>query len=118
MRSMWHSVETFYTIWNPRNQPLRSWRASLRDTFSSSSQMRRNPLMYLFGALVPEERGTLRFTRKFMRRLAQRSGLRLRQLMTHGTILPNKTPAVALPLFKALDLAWPLGFYHVAVLDV
>ena len=76
-----------------------------------------NPLMFLFGAVVPEERGTLRFTSGFMRQLAEEAGLKLRQLVTHGTILPNKTPTAVLPIFKSLDLAWPLGFYHVAVLD-
>jgi hypothetical protein len=42
----------------------------------------------------------------------------MRRLVTQGAILPNKTPMRVLPLLKLFDGVWPLGFYHIAVLDV
>ncbi len=77
-----------------------------------------NPLMFLFGALVKEERGMLRFTPGYLRRLAGSAGLGVRRLVSQGAILPNKTPAWALSFLKAFDGVWPLGFYHIAVLDI
>lgn len=77
-----------------------------------------NPMMFLFGLLKKAERGTLKFTRGYVRRLGLRAGLELRALHTHGMILPNKTPPVALPLLTSLDRPYPLGFYHIGVFAV
>lgn len=74
-----------------------------------------NPLMFLFGALKREERGTLKFTRRFVEELGHRAGLALEAATTQGFVLPNKTPPFALPLLRKVDRASPLGFYHVAV---
>lgn len=75
----------------------------------------RNPFMALFGLIVPEERGTLRFTRGFLSKIAERAGLNSQFLITHGTILPNKTPSVLLPLFAIFDHAIPFGFYLIGI---
>lgn len=77
-----------------------------------------NPLMYLFGLLKKEERGTLKFTPGYLRRLGLDAGMRLRAFATQGTILPNKTPAALVPMLKPVERSWPLGFYNIAVFDV
>lgn len=77
-----------------------------------------NPLMFLFGLVKKEERGTLKFTGGYVEKLGTRAGLRLRSFSTQGAVVPNKTPTAALPLLRALDRPSPLGFYHVAVFDV
>jgi ubiquinone/menaquinone biosynthesis C-methylase UbiE len=77
-----------------------------------------NPLMALFGAVVPRERGTLKFTARYTRGLGDRAKLRLRAFATQGAVVPNKTPESALPLLRHFDAPNPLGLYHVAVFDV
>ena len=77
-----------------------------------------NPLMYAFGLIRPEERGSLKFTAKYLKRLGHDVGLRLRSFATQGAVLPNKAPTFALPLLNRIDGCWRLGFYHVAVFDV
>ena len=77
-----------------------------------------NPLMFLFGLLKKEERGTLKFVPSYLKDLGRDAGLRSRAFTSQGMVLPNKTPKTALPLFEAIDMQWPLGFYHVAIFDV
>ena len=77
-----------------------------------------NPLMFLFGLLKKEERGTLKFTPAYLRKLGADAGLRLRAFATQGTILPNKTPAALVPMLKPVERVWPLGFSNIAVFDV
>ncbi len=77
-----------------------------------------NPLMALFGAVAPRERGTLKFTARYTRELGGDANLKLRVFATQGAVVPNKTPEPALPLLRWLDAPNPLGFYHVAVFDV
>ena len=77
-----------------------------------------NPLMFLFGLLKKEERGTLKFSPAYLRKRGADAGLRLRAFATQGTILPNKTPAALVPMLKPVERVWPLGFYNIAVFDV
>lgn len=77
-----------------------------------------NPLMFLFGLVKKEERGTLKFTPRYLKVLGREAGLRLRSFSTQGTVVPNKTPSAVLPLLRAIDRPSLLGFYHVAVFDV
>ena len=77
-----------------------------------------NPLMALFGLMVPRERGTLRFTAGYLRDLGSRAKLRLRVLSTQGLVLPNMTPEPAVPLLQRLEVANPFCFYHVVIFDV
>ncbi len=77
-----------------------------------------NPLMFAFGVVKREERGTLKFTPPYLKGLGKRAGLRLRAFSTQGMVLPNKTPEKLLPVFKAIDRPNPMGFYHVAIFDV
>ncbi|MFO7586835.1 MAG: class I SAM-dependent methyltransferase [Gemmatimonadota bacterium] len=76
-----------------------------------------NPAMLGFGLLKREERGSIRFTPRYLRTLGGESGLRLRRFVTQGTILPNRTPCMLLPLLRPLDFPQPFAFYNVAVFD-
>lgn len=77
-----------------------------------------NPLMFGFGLLKKEERGTLKFTPAYMRKLGADAGLTLLGFSTQGMILPNKTPEALLPVFESIDVPSIMGFYHVAVFGV
>lgn len=76
---------------------------------------RNNPLMFAFGALKKEERGTLEMHRSHLEELIEAAQLDLVGSTTMGTVLPNKTPLPLLPLFRLIDCESPLGFYAVAV---
>lgn len=77
-----------------------------------------NPLMFLFNLIKKEERGALKFTAAYLRALGVDNGLKLKAQCAQGAIVPNKTPAFALPLVKLIDGRSPLGFYHIAIFDV
>lgn len=76
---------------------------------------RNNPLMFAFGLLKPEERGTLAMHQRRLEQLIDGAGLELVASTTMGTVVPNKTPLAVLPLFRLVDGRSPLGFYAVTV---
>lgn len=76
---------------------------------------RNNPLMFAFGLLKPEERGTLAMHRRRLEQLIEGVGLEIVASTTMGTVVPNKTPLAVLPLFRLVDGQSPLGFYAVTV---
>ncbi|HTC22239.1 MAG TPA: methyltransferase domain-containing protein, partial [bacterium] len=63
---------------------------------------RNNPLMYLFSALVPEERKAMEFSMDYLKERLARNGLKVVASASHGMTVPNKTPAFLLPLVKLL----------------
>jgi len=77
-----------------------------------------NPAMLLLGIFKKEERGVVKFTPWYLRRLGRTGGMRLRRFVTQGSILPNKTPQALLPLLRQLDAAQPFAFYNLAVFDI
>ena len=74
-----------------------------------------NPLMFAFAAMKAAERGALKFTAAHVRALGREAGLELQCFVTHGSIVPNATPVPLVPVLQRVDIAWPLGFYHVAI---
>lgn len=73
-----------------------------------------NPAMALFGVLYREERGTLRFTPRYLRRLLKKSGLNEVQHYTVGTFTPNRTPLPLAHLLNRLPYRWPaIGLYQI-----
>lgn len=78
---------------------------------------RNNPLMYLFSALVLEERQALRFSLGFLKEKMTRNGLKVVAAFSHGTTVPNKTPIVLLPLIKLLDFRYPLGMTNILIAE-
>tara|TARA_B100000315_G_scaffold8245_1_gene8155 strand:- start:8869 stop:9546 length:678 start_codon:yes stop_codon:yes gene_type:complete len=80
-----------------------------------SEPNRNNPLMFLFGLLKKEERGTIRFSLEYMKKLMNTAGLNLILITSIGAILPNKTPKFALPVLKKFDSQFPCAFYNIAI---
>ncbi|HVZ79406.1 MAG TPA: class I SAM-dependent methyltransferase [bacterium] len=78
---------------------------------------RNNPLMFLFSALVPEERRALKFSLGYLKERMERNGLRVTRAFAHGWTVPNKTPAFLLPLVKTLDFPQPWGMTHVLLAE-
>lgn len=78
---------------------------------------RNNPLMFAFGALKPEERMSLRFSRGYVRRLLDETGFDRRAARVEGLIVPNKAPAVWSKVAGVLEKTPVrlLGFYTRAV---
>ncbi|MDD5589691.1 MAG: class I SAM-dependent methyltransferase [Candidatus Portnoybacteria bacterium] len=76
-----------------------------------SEPNRNNPLMFLFGLLKKEERGSLKFTKKFLSKILAAQGLRLEKSLISGMIFPNKTPRIMVPFFKIFDFNFPFGSY-------
>lgn len=97
---------------------VKEMRRVARDHVVLLEPNRTNPLMFAFGLAVKEERGCLKFSRRYVEELGQRAGMKLRALDTHGAIVPNKTPRALLPLIRQIDGSNPLGFYHIAIFDV
>lgn len=90
------------------------WRVSKKYVILSEPN-RNNPLMFLFGLLKKEERGSLKFSTKFLKKLIHENHLYVVASTTLGSILPNKTPRRLLPFVKILDGRYPLSFYCIAI---
>ena len=71
-----------------------------------------NPAMALFGILRSEERGLLRFTPSYTRKLLRAAGLRNIRCMTVGWFTPNRTPEWLAAAFVRLPYRVPVvGMY-------
>ncbi|MBW8015191.1 MAG: methyltransferase domain-containing protein [Planctomycetes bacterium] len=80
-----------------------------------SEPNRNNPLMFAFGLIKSVERGTLKFSPNYLKKLASQSGLKPLHIQSMGSILPNKTPKSLLWIFKLIDGAYPLAFYNIMI---
>lgn len=78
---------------------------------------RANPLMFLFHAAVPAERGGLKCSRRFLEGLAREAGLKTAAFATGGMVSANWTPPGLLPLARLLDGDQPWGMTHVLVAE-
>jgi SAM-dependent methyltransferase len=75
-----------------------------------------NPAMALFGVLKREERGLLRFTPGYTRRLLLAAGLRDVQTWSVGCFTPNRTPMWLADACRKLPYRWPgVGLYNIAL---
>ncbi len=70
---------------------------------------RNHPLMFLFALLVKEERAALKFSARFLKKLAQAHELKIIDIFAYGAIVPNKTPVFILPLLRLFNRRWPMG---------
>lgn len=82
-----------------------------------SEPNRNNPLMFLFGATVSSERGTLRFTGRFLRNLLVRARPPLEPtgFRTQGLMVPNKVPTWAVPMVRFVEPIMVPRMYLLAV---
>lgn len=78
-----------------------------------SEPNRNNPLMALFSVLVREERGQLKFSLRYLKKLAISSGLNIVDACSLGSVVPNKTPLSLLEIFKKIDKKSAIGFYSI-----
>jgi ubiquinone/menaquinone biosynthesis C-methylase UbiE len=76
---------------------------------------RNNPLMFLFSAIVPQERAALRFSLSHLRDLAEGCNLEVNASFSHGMLVPNKTPTSLLPLFRLINFRQPLGMTNFVI---
>lgn len=63
---------------------------------------RTNPLQVAFGLLTKQERGTLRSTKRYLKKLCHTANLHIIACEYVGKIPPNKTPEAMMPLMKKL----------------
>jgi ubiquinone/menaquinone biosynthesis C-methylase UbiE len=78
---------------------------------------RNNPFMFLFSALVPEERQALKFSLDHLKERMEKNGLKVTRAFAHGWTVPNKTPGFILPLVKMLDFPQPWGMTNVLLAE-
>jgi len=78
---------------------------------------RNNPLMFLFSALVPEERRALDFSMGYLRKKMEQNKLKVVGSFSHGMTVPNKTPVFLLPLMKVLDFCQPFGMTNILIAE-
>jgi len=75
-----------------------------------------NLAMAAFGLIKPWERGLLRFTPGYTRRLLVNSGLSQARVFSVGCFTPNRTPQWVARLLSKLPYRWPLvGMYNIAL---
>jgi SAM-dependent methyltransferase len=70
---------------------------------------RNNPFLFLFAALVPEERGCLKSSPAYLKKLAQRNGLKILESFSYGMVFPNKLPVFMIPLSRCFNFKQLLG---------
>jgi ubiquinone/menaquinone biosynthesis C-methylase UbiE len=80
-----------------------------------SEPNRNNPLMALFSAVVVEERGALRFSLKYLKKLMERCELKTIASCSIGSVVPNKTPKYLLKFFIMIDKKNPFAFYNIII---
>ena len=80
----------------PREAVLEMKRVSRKYVILSEPN-RNNPLIFLFGLLKKVERGTLKFSLRYMNKLVEEAELKVISASNIGIVLPRKTPAVLLP---------------------
>jgi ubiquinone/menaquinone biosynthesis C-methylase UbiE len=78
---------------------------------------RNNPFMFLFSAIVREERKALAFSMGYLREKLERNKLKVVASFSHGMTVPNKTPALLLPLVKPFDFRQPFGMTNILIAE-
>ncbi|HII71283.1 TPA: class I SAM-dependent methyltransferase [Candidatus Woesearchaeota archaeon] len=80
-----------------------------------SEPNRNNPFMFLFSLIRKEERGALKFSLGYLKKLCRSQNLKIVYGRTMGSIVPNKTPKWLLPFMKLVDNTPVLGFYILVI---
>ena len=78
---------------------------------------RNNPLMFLFSALVKEERKATKFSINYLRKILSANKLKIIESFAFGTTVPNKTPLVILPILHSLDIRYPFGMTNILIAE-
>jgi SAM-dependent methyltransferase len=74
---------------------------------------RNNPLNFLFGIIVKEERESLKFSKKYITKIFHTAGVENVKVEIEGCVLPNKSPIFWAPLGKFINKTFlrNFGFY-------
>jgi ubiquinone/menaquinone biosynthesis C-methylase UbiE len=99
------------------DQVLREMRRVSRKYVVILEPNRNNPLMFLFSAIVPEERKALAFSMGYLRKKMEHNQLKVVASFAHGMTVPNKTPVPLLPLVKLLDFRQPFGMTNILIAE-
>ncbi|MBN1997997.1 class I SAM-dependent methyltransferase [candidate division KSB1 bacterium] len=67
-----------------------------------------NPAQIIFALLTPAERGTFRFTPRYIRSLVEKAEIQNYMIKTGGWFTPNRTPILLFKLLKKLPYTIPL----------
>ena len=70
---------------------------------------RNNPLMLLLALIKKSERKAIRFTKSYLKRIAEQNGLKDICIFSHGSFPPNKTPVCMMPILKYMECRHPAG---------
>lgn len=86
-----------------------------RSFVALSEPNRDHPLMLLLSLANPAERGVLKFSKSYLESLAVQAGLQICRSIGQGVILPNKTPAAAVPLLEWVESRAPVKMFNIVV---
>jgi ubiquinone/menaquinone biosynthesis C-methylase UbiE len=78
---------------------------------------RNNPLMYLYSALVPEERKGMEYSLGYLRKQLEKNKLKVVASFSCGISVPNKMPSFMIPLAKLFDMNQPLGMTNILIAE-
>jgi len=76
---------------------------------------RDNPLVFLFSAMAKEERIALKFSKNYLKTIAEKNGLKVIEACSFGCIAPNKTPKSLIRVFKLFDRTMPFGLDNLII---
>jgi SAM-dependent methyltransferase len=78
---------------------------------------RNNPAQALFALVDREHRWVLRYNRRYLCRVAEEAGLRIRVALSGGLIFPNRTPAPIAWLLSRLPYQSPFGISNLVLAE-
>lgn len=80
-----------------------------------SEPNRNNPFLFIFSAIVKEERKGLKFSLNYLKNMLRRRGLNIISSISTGMIFPNKTPTFLLPLLNLFNFNFPFGSFNIII---
>lgn len=78
---------------------------------------RTNPLMFLFSAIMKEERKAMQFSKRYLKKVSQENGLTVIDAYSLGMIVPNMTPGFLLPFVKHLNFKQLFGMTNFIIAE-
>lgn len=76
---------------------------------------RNNPAMFIFSAILRHERGGLKFSKSYLKKILNQNLLNILSLEIIGCVTPNNMPLFIARLLKPFDKCNKIGFYIMAI---
>ncbi len=76
---------------------------------------RNNPAMFIFNAIFRHERGGLKFSKNYVKKILYQNSLKILSLDTMGFVTPNSMPLFIARLLRPFDKCNKIGFYIMAI---